>query len=124
MVDHDHNRIEAIDRGKVSDEVHREVLERAGSLESKGGGGWDCRMGENFVHLANHTPANIFPDVGREAWPPVILRKEHNGLQVTAMAALEGAVGGGDQVMAGNLRDIEVGLAVKLPIVKGPVFGF
>ena len=40
------------------------------------------------------------------------------------MAALEGAVSGRNQVMAGNLGDVEVGLVVKLPIVKGPVIGF
>ena len=74
--------------GKVSDKVHREVLERVGSFKSKGGDGWDHRVGEYFVCLANCTLGNIFLDVGREAWPPVILRKEGNGLQVAAMATL------------------------------------
>ena len=40
------------------------------------------------------------------------------------MATLEGVVSSRDQVMAGNLGNVEAGLVVKLPIVKGPVFGF
>ena len=40
------------------------------------------------------------------------------------MAAFEGAVRSGDQVMAGNLRDIEVGFVVEVSIVKDPVVAF
>ena len=73
MVDHDHDRIKTIDRREVGNEVDGEVLEEARALKGEGSDGWDCRMGEEFVCLANHTPRNIFPDIGGEAGLPVIL---------------------------------------------------
>ena len=88
MVNHDHDRVKAIDGGKIGNEVHREVLERVGFLESKEGDGWDHRMGEHLVHLAYYTPG--------DAWSPVVLGEECDGLQVAIVAALEGAVGGRD----------------------------
>ena len=85
MVDHDHDRIEAIDWGEVSDEINGEVLEGAGALEGKGGDGWDHRMGEDLVHLANHASRNIFPDISEKAWPPVVLGKEGDGAKMEVL---------------------------------------
>ena len=107
MVDHNHDRIEAIDQGKVDNEIHREVLEGTRALEDKGGDGRNCRMGEDLVCLANCTSRNTFLDVGRKARPPVILGKEGNGAKVTIMAAFEGTTGGGDQIVVGQCRDID-----------------
>ena len=42
---------------------------------------------------------------------------------MTAMAAFKGTVGGRDQIMVGQFRDIEVILVVESPIVEGPIFG-
>ena len=36
MVNHNHDRVKTINGGKVSDKVHKEVLERARPLEGKG----------------------------------------------------------------------------------------
>ena len=57
-----------------------EVLEGMEAFEGKGGDGWDCGMGEDLVHLANCASGDIFLDVGEEARPPVILRKEGDGV--------------------------------------------
>ena len=67
MVDHDHDRVKTIDRGKISNEVHGEVLKKAGPFKSKEGGGWDCRMGEHFVCLADCAAEDVFLDIDREA---------------------------------------------------------
>ena len=72
MVDHDCNRIKTSDQRKVGDEVDGEVLERAGTLEGKESDGWNCRMDEDLVCLANHTARNVFSDVDKEAGPPVV----------------------------------------------------
>ena len=80
MVDHDHDRIEAIDGGKIGDEVHRKILERIGVLESKGGDDWDCRVGEYLIYLENGTPGDVFPDIGEEAWPSIVLEEECNSV--------------------------------------------
>ena len=72
MVDHNHNRVKTIDQREISDEVDGEVLEGLGTFKGKGGDGWDHRMGEDFVSLANCASRNIFPDVGEEARPPVV----------------------------------------------------
>ena len=80
MVDHNHDRIEAINWGEVGDEVHREVLEGKRAFKGKESDGWDHRMGEDLVCLANHTSGNVFPNIGGKARPPVILGKESNGV--------------------------------------------
>ena len=67
MVNHNHDRVKTINGGKVSDKVHKEILERARPLEDKGDGGWDYRVGEHLVCLADNTPRDIFLDVGGEA---------------------------------------------------------
>ena len=124
MVDHNHDRVKTIDREKIGDEVHGEVLERVGPFKSKGGDGWDHRIGEYLVCLAYCTARDIFSNIDREAWLPVILGEECNDVQMATMAALKRAVGGGSQVMAGHLRYVEAGLVVKAAIIKGLVFGF
>ena len=122
MVNHDHDRIEAIDQGKVGDKLHGEVPEGTRALEGKGGYGWDRRIGEDFMCLTNYAPGNVFLNVGGNAWPPVILGKEGDGAKVTTMATLEGVVSSSNQVMAGWFWDIEVGLVIESSVVKGPVF--
>ena len=124
MVDHNHDRIKAIDSREVSDEVHREVLEKARAFKSKRGDGWECRVGEHFICLAYHTSRHIFPDIGREAQPLVALGEKSNGLQVATVATLKGAMGSRDQVMVGNFRNVEAGLVIKMSIIKGPIIGF
>ena len=101
MVDHDYERIKAIDWREVGDEVNEEVLEGARALEGKRSDGQDCRMDQDLMCLTNCTPGNIFLDVGGEARPPIILQKEGNGAEVSTVAPLKGTVDGGDQVVAG-----------------------
>ena len=96
MVDHNHDRIKAIDWGEVSDEIHGEVLERMRAFEGEGGDGWYHRMGENLVCLANCISRDMLLDIGGKAGPPVIFGKEGDGVKVTAMATFEGTVGGKD----------------------------
>ena len=124
MVDHNHDRIEAIDGGKVGNEVHGEVLKRAGAFKSKGGDGQDYRMGEYLVCLANSIPRDIFSNIDREAWPPVVLGEESNGPQVATMAAFKGAVGSSNQVMVDDLKNVKTGLIVKLSVIQDPIVGF
>ena len=73
MVNHDHNRIEAINWREVGDEVHGEILEGLRAFKGKGGDSWDRRMGEDLVFLASCASRDIFPDIGRKVRPPVIL---------------------------------------------------
>ena len=42
---------------------------------------------------------------------------------MTTMAAFKGAVGGSDQIMAGQFRDIETSCIIELSIIEGPIFG-
>ena len=64
MVDHNHDRIEAVDQEKVYNEIHREILEGVGAFKGKGGDSGDSWMGEYLVHLAYHASGDKFPDVG------------------------------------------------------------
>ena len=81
MVDHDHDRIEAIDWGEVGDEVHREILKGLRAFKGKGGDSWERRMGEDLLCLASCASGDIFPDIGGKAGPPVILwcEDDHHG---------------------------------------------
>ena len=88
--------IEAIDQGKVGDEVYREVLKETRALKGKGCDGWDHRMGEHLVYLTYHTARDIFLDMGREAQLPIILGEECNGVQMATMASLEWTAGSSD----------------------------
>ena len=123
MVNHNHDRVKTIDQRKVSDEVDREVLEGVRALKGKGGDGWDCRMGEDLVCLANCAARNVFPDIGGKASPLVILGKESNGTKMTIMATFEGAVGSSNQIMVGWFGDIETSFVIESSIVKGPILG-
>ena len=96
MVDHDHDRIETTNSREVHDKVHGEVLERVRSLESKGGGCRNGRVGEHFMCLADHAARDILLNVYGEAQPSIVLGKECDCLQVASMTILEGAMGGGD----------------------------
>ena len=124
MVNHDHDRIKTIDQRKVSDEVDGEVLEGARALKGKRGDSWDCRMGEDLMCLANRTARNIVPDVDEKARPPIVLGKEGNGMKMAAMAAFKGAVSGSNQIVAGQLRDIEMSFVIESSIIKGPILHF
>ena len=116
MVNHNHDRVKTIDKRKVGSEVNREVLEGMRALE-----GWDCRIGEDFVCLANCTAGNVFPDIGGKAGPPVILEKEGDGAKMTTMTAFKGAVGDSNQIIASQFGDIETSFVIESSIVKGPI---
>ena len=73
-------------------------------------------MGEQLVCLADCAAKDIFPEIGREAWPPIIFGEEGDGAQLATVAALKGAMGGSDQVMADNFRNVEVGFEVEVPV--------
>ena len=73
MVDHNHDRVKSIDQGEVGNEVDKDVLKGVRALKSKEGDGWNHRVSEDLVCLANHAAGNIFPDIGGEAGPPIIL---------------------------------------------------
>ena len=98
-------------------------MEETRALKGKGCDGWDHRMDENLVHLANCTSGNIFLDIDRKARPSVILGKEGNGVKMTAMTILEETVGGGDQIMVSWFGDIEMSLVIEPFIVEGPTLG-
>ena len=65
IVNHDHDRVGTGDGGKVSNEVHREVLERVRFFEYEGGDGQDHRMGEHLVCLTDCAARDIFLDIDR-----------------------------------------------------------
>ena len=121
MVDHNYDRIKVVDQGEVYNEIHGDVLEGMKAFEGKGGDGGNGWMGEHLVCLAYHISKDEFLDVGREAGPSIILRKECDGLQVASMPSFEAVMGGGNQVMMGHLRDIEAVFEVEPSIIKGPV---
>ena len=123
MVDHNHDKVKTIDWREGGDEVDGEFLEGVRALKGKGGDGWDCSMGEDLVHLANHAAGNIFLDISGKTRPPVILGKKGNGAKMATMATFEGAVGSSDQIMAGWFGDIEVSLVIESSVIKGPILG-
>ena len=43
---------------------------------------------------------------------------------MAAMLALKEVVGGSDQFMMSDLRNVEVGFEVEVSITKGPILGF
>ena len=78
-------------------------------------------MGENLVYLANCTARDVFPDIGEKAGPPVILEKEGNSIKMTAVTALKGTVGGGNQIVVGQFGNIEMGFVIEASIIKCPI---
>ena len=123
MVNHNHDRIKVADKGEISDEIHAEVLEKAGSFEGKGCDGRDGWMGEHLMCLKDHTHGGKLLDVGGKAWPPIVLGEKHDCLQVAFMPPFEGAIGSIYQVMVGYLWYVEVVLEVELCIIECPVLG-
>ena len=121
MIDHNHDRVQMIDWREVSDEVDREILEGVRAFEGKGSDGWDHRIGEDLVHLAHCTAGNIFPDISGKAGPPVIFGKEDDGVKMTTMATFKGAVGGSDQIMAGQFGNVKASLVIESPVIESPV---
>ena len=72
MVYHDQNRIVAVGEGEIRDEIHRDLLEGAGTLggyRSEGGVGW---VGVYLIGLAGGTPCDEFADKGGHIRPPVV----------------------------------------------------
>ena len=70
MVDHDQKGIKTIGKGKIGDQITRDLLEwaRAGGRNREE---WGVRwMGVNLILLAHGTSADITPDIGGKARPP------------------------------------------------------
>ena len=63
MVDHDQQGIKAGQRGKVGDEITRDLLEWVGGGGADGGEQWDGGVSVSFVLLAGCTAFNVFADV-------------------------------------------------------------
>ena len=121
MVNHDHDRVKTVGQGKIGDEVDGEVLEGARAFKGEGSDGWDHRMGEDLVCLANYTTGNVFPDIGEKARPPVILGEKGNGVKMATVTAFKRTVGSGDQIVASWLGNIETEFIIEASIIEGPI---
>ena len=83
MVDHDHDRIKALRRREISDEVNGELLKR----ESDSGLDQEQRrynrVGVGLVLLADGTAGDKVFHEGGEAWPPEIPFQDCLGVKDT-----------------------------------------
>ena len=87
MVYHDWNRIKAMGDGKVSNEIHRDLLEGAGALGGDRGEWGMGRMSIDHISLAGSIASNEFVNEGGHARPPVVLLKEGDDAEITAISA-------------------------------------
>lgn len=85
MVDHDQNGIVAVGGGKVSNQIHGDLLEGAGAFEGDRGKGRYGRVSVGFVGLASSAASNEVVDKGGYAGPPVILLEKRGGMEVSTM---------------------------------------
>ena len=121
MVYHDQNRIVAVGDGKVSNEVHGNLLERVGAFggnRGKQGVGW---MDVDLVGLTHGASGDESPDEGSHAGPPVVSLEQGDGVEVTAVSSSEGLVDVSNEGVAGGFEDIEAQLVVEGTLVKVPV---
>ena len=114
MVDHNQKGIEAGGKGKVSDEVARDLLERVGCGGANGGEQGNGRMGIALVLLADCAALNIFTDIGGQARPPKLGHNKLASFQVArvagsfmVMTTLEDGVAEG--VIVGDIDAASVG---------------
>ena len=87
MVDHDQKGIKAIGRGKVGDEIARDLLEGAGAggrNREEQGSRW---MGVDLVLLARGAPSDITVDIRGKAWPPKLCGNQLASLENSRMAS-------------------------------------
>ena len=121
MVYHNQNRIMATGDGEVCDEVHGNLLERAGAL----GGGrhkrWVGGMSVHLIGLAHGTASDEFADKCGHFWPPIVLLEKRNGMEVPAVSASEGFMETFYEGVSGGFRDIEAGLVIECALVEVPV---
>ena len=118
MVDHDHDRIKAPRRRKISDEVNGELLEG----ESDSGLDREQR-GHNRVHvglvlLADGAAGNKVFHEGGEAWPPEIPFQDCFGAKDTHVTQQRGGMDGVEQgrVSRGGYKHSIV--EIKMPVIE------
>ena len=112
MVDHDQYGVKAMGDREISDEIHGDLLKGAGAA-GRDRGQWGVGgVGIHFVGLASGTAGNEFLDKGSHAWPPIVLLKKGDGVEITTVGAGEGFVDVFDKRVAGRFRDIEAALIV------------
>ena len=87
MVDHDQKGIKTIGKGKVSDEITRDLLEGAGAGGRNRVERGSRRMGVDLMLLARGTPTDITPNVGGEARPPKLRGNKLASFEDTRVAS-------------------------------------
>ena len=121
MVDHNHNRIKAQGKEKISDQVNGELPERkrnGGQDRTKWGNG---RMCVDFVLLANHAASDEVLDKGGETQPPKVTPKDRPGVENAHVTQEERRMDGVEESGAGRGRNIHAIAKIKMSIVKQPI---
>ena len=86
MVDHDQQRVEALGRRKIGDEIARDLLKRAGARGGNRDKGWGGGMGIGFCLLAHATALDVFVYKLCKTWPPIVGGHELAGFQESRMS--------------------------------------
>ena len=121
MVYHDQNRIIAVGKGQISDEIHRDLWEGAGAFRrdrGQGGVGW---VDVNFIGLAGSAASDEFADEGGHSWPPIILLEKGDGVEVATVSSHERLVEVLHEGVVSRFGDIKACLVVEGALVEVPV---
>ena len=86
VVDHDQQRVEALGRRKIGDEIARDLLKRVGARGGNRDKGWGGGMGIGFCLLAHATAFNVFAYKLCKTRPPIVGSHELAGFQEPGMS--------------------------------------
>ena len=86
VVDHDQQRVEALGRRKIGDEIARDLLKQAGARGGNRDKGWGGGMGIGFCLLARATTLDVFAYKLYKTWPPIVGGHELAGVQESRMS--------------------------------------
>ena len=121
MVYHDQNRIIAVGKGKVGDQIHGDLLERAGAFGRDRGQQGVGGVGVHFVGLASSAASDKFTDEGGHARPPIVFLEQGDCAEITAVGTCKGFVDILNKGVAGGLGDVEAALVIEGALVEVPV---
>ena len=123
MVDHDQNRIIAMGKGQIRDEIHRDLLEGAGAFRGDRGKGGMGQVGVDLIGLASSAASNELADKGGHSWPPIILLEKGDGAEISTMSTHEGFMNIFYEEVSGRFGDVEAQFVIESALIKVPVLG-
>ena len=78
-------------------------------------------VGVHLVGLAHGTASDESADKGSHSWPPVILLKERDGAEVSAVGACQELMDAFDKGVLGGFGDVEVEFVIEGAMVEIPI---